>query len=78
MKAAVSIPDDIFGAAERLARKLRTSRSNLYARALAQFVARHDDDEVTASMNAALARIDQAPDAFAQEAARRVLRRVPW
>lgn len=78
MKAAVSIPDDIFDDAERLARKLHTSRSGLYARALAHFVAQHDDDEVTSSMNAALAQLDQSPDPFVKEAARRVLRRVQW
>ena len=48
MKTAVSIPDDVFEDAERLASRLRTSRSQLYARALAEFVARHDDDRAIA------------------------------
>jgi metal-responsive CopG/Arc/MetJ family transcriptional regulator len=34
MKTAISIPDDVFAAAERLARRLKKSRSELYSRAL--------------------------------------------
>ncbi|MEI7781203.1 MAG: hypothetical protein WCJ18_04660 [Planctomycetota bacterium] len=39
-----SIPDDVVEDAERLASRLKTSRSKLYACAIAEFVARHDDD----------------------------------
>ena len=45
MKTAISTPDDLFEDAERLAGKLQTSRSKLYARALSEFVARHNDDQ---------------------------------
>jgi metal-responsive CopG/Arc/MetJ family transcriptional regulator len=41
MKTAVSIPDDVFEEAERLAADLETSRSQLYSRALREFVSRH-------------------------------------
>src|SRR6266511_1777128 len=41
MKTAISIPDDVFEEAERLATELQTSRSQLYSRALQEFVARH-------------------------------------
>jgi predicted transcriptional regulator len=51
MKTAISIPDDVFEEAERLAGRLRTSRSQLDTRALAEFVARHDEDRVEAAMN---------------------------
>ena len=51
MKTAVSIPNDVFEEAERLAERLQTSRSQLYTRALAEFVAPHDDDRVAAAMN---------------------------
>lgn len=54
MKTAVSIPNDVFEAAERMAKRLQSSRSQLYTRALAEFVARHDDDRVTAAMNAVI------------------------
>ena len=78
MKAAVSIPDDVFQQGERLARHLHTSRSSLYARALSDFVVQHDEDHVTATMNSVLDEVGNEPDEFAQEAARRTLRHVEW
>jgi len=78
MKTAVSIPDDVFEEAERLAARLQTSRSRLYARALAEFAARHDDDRITAAIDEVVDEVGGAVDDFSREAARRVLRRVEW
>ena len=78
MKTAVSIPDDVFEDAERLATRLGTSRSQLYARALAEFVARHDDDRVTALMDQAVREAGVEADTFLQSAARQSLQRVEW
>ena len=47
MKTAISIQDDIFEAAEETARELRISRSELYARAVREFVARHSRENIT-------------------------------
>ena len=69
MKTVVSIPDDVFQDAERLASRLRPSRSQLYPRALAEFVARHDDDRVTALMDQAVREAGGDADAFLQAAA---------
>jgi metal-responsive CopG/Arc/MetJ family transcriptional regulator len=38
MKTAISIPDDLFKAAERIARRLGLSRSQLYQRAILHFL----------------------------------------
>lgn len=78
MKTAVSIPDDVFQEAERLAGRMQTSRSHLYTRALAEFVARHDDDRVAAAMNSVIDEVGAAIDDFTREAARQSLRRVEW
>jgi len=78
MKTAVSIPDDVFEEAERLASRLRTSRSQLYTRALAEFVARHDEDRVAAAMNTVIDEVGTALDDFTREAALQALRRVEW
>jgi predicted transcriptional regulator len=78
MKTAVSIPDPIFRATERLARRMKKSRSRLYSEALAEYVSRHSPDEVTETMNAALKEIGDAIDPFAAAAGRRVLERVEW
>jgi metal-responsive CopG/Arc/MetJ family transcriptional regulator len=52
MKVAISLPDPVFLAAERLARRLRVSRSQLYATALEEYVAEHDDARVTEQLDA--------------------------
>lgn len=78
MKAAVSIPDDVFQQGERLVRRLHTSRSRLYARALSDFVVQHDEDQVTTTMNRVIDEVGAEPDEFTRRAARRALRRVEW
>jgi metal-responsive CopG/Arc/MetJ family transcriptional regulator len=78
MKTAISIPDEIFEQAERLAKRLKRSRSEVYSRALAEYVARHAADQVTEDMNSALAAVDQTANRFTATAARRTLRRTEW
>jgi predicted transcriptional regulator len=78
MKAAVSIPDEVFEEGERLARRLQTSRSQLYARALAEFVVQHEEDKVTACMNRVLEDVGVEVEDFTRRAARRTLRHVEW
>jgi len=78
MKVAVSIPDDVFAEAESLAKQLRASRSEIYSRALGEFLGRHAPDRVTEQMNQVIASIGEKADPFSERAARRVLRRVEW
>jgi len=77
VKTAVSIPDDVFEDAERLARRLRHSRSQLYARALRELVARHEPDHVTTALDEVVAE-EPAADAFVTRAGRRVVERTDW
>ena len=51
MKTAISIPDDLFRAAERVAKRLGLSRSELYQRAVAAFLERQSDALVTDALN---------------------------
>lgn len=78
MKVAVSIPDDVFEEADRLAQRLKSSRSEVYARALAEFVGTHAPDRVTEAMDAAIDSVGDEPDEFTRAAARRVFDRVEW
>jgi metal-responsive CopG/Arc/MetJ family transcriptional regulator len=78
MKIAVSVPDDVFEEAERLARRMKRSRSEVYSRALAEYVARHTPDRVTEAMDRALAEISEPPDEFVRAASRRILKRSDW
>lgn len=78
MKTAVSIPDEVFEEAERLARRMKRSRSAVYSQALAEYVARHAPDRVTEAMDRALERIGEPADQFVRTAASRALRRSDW
>jgi hypothetical protein len=79
MKTAVSLPEAVFRGAERHARRTRKSRSQLYADALVEYLARHAPDDITEDMNAALDRLGPAaPDPFPARAAGRILRSVEW
>ena len=51
MKVEISLPDPVFRAAETLARKLRKSRSQLYAEAIAEYVGARGSKALTARLN---------------------------
>jgi len=78
MKTAVSIPDNVFKKAERLARRMKKSRSELFSNALAEYIARHAPDHVTETMDQVCAEIGLEPDPFVSAASRRVLERSEW
>lgn len=78
MKTAVSVPDEVFEQAERLARRMKKSRSQLFRHALEEYVARHAPDQVTEAMDAVCAEIDSEPDPFIAAASRRTLERSEW
>ncbi len=78
MKTAISLPDAVFVHAERLARRMRKSRSALYGEAILEFIARHDPDAITEAMDRVAEQIDTRPDAFAAAAARRTLAKSEW
>jgi hypothetical protein len=78
MKTAISIPDGVFRAAERYARRARKSRSQLYAEALSEYLVRHAPDEVTEAMNQVVAEITEPVDPFVAVAGTRILRHTEW
>jgi metal-responsive CopG/Arc/MetJ family transcriptional regulator len=78
MKVAVSIPDPLFEEAERVAQRLRIPRSQLYSRALGDFVQRHSGEEVTTRMDAALQRIGVSRDPEWEALGLEIMRREKW
>jgi metal-responsive CopG/Arc/MetJ family transcriptional regulator len=78
MKTAISIPDDLFAGAERLARKTKKSRSQLFSEAVREYIARHASDDVTDAMDRVCAKVGSTRDEFTSSAARRVLKRSEW
>lgn len=78
MKTAVSVPDDVFERAERLARRERRSRSEVYSAALREYVARHSPDEITDALNQVVADVGGTTDPFVGLAAARILETTEW
>ena len=78
MKTAVSIPDEVFRGAERIARRSRKSRSQVYSEALKEYLARHAPDEVTEAMDRVCATLEDLSDPFVTAAAHRILKRSEW
>jgi len=78
MKTAVSIPDKIFRAADRLAKRMGLSRSELYARALAALVRQEDESEVTAQLNRIYSTSDSALDPALAALPGKVLEKEDW
>jgi len=78
MKTAVSVPDEVFKSAERLARKSKKSRSQLFSDALREYVARHASDEVTEAMDRVCKDVGRTTDEFVSSAARRILENSEW
>ncbi|MEY4549677.1 MAG: hypothetical protein RL685_5872 [Pseudomonadota bacterium] len=82
MKTGVSIPDDVFERGEQTARRLKMTRSELYAKALNAYVDAHSPHAVTEAMNAALEQLApeeiEADVRVVRAGARQTMKRTPW
>ncbi len=78
MKTAVSIPDEVFLGAERLARREGRSRSAVYSAALREYVARHDPDDVVAALDKVVTEVGEGIDPFVEAASTRTLEAIEW
>jgi metal-responsive CopG/Arc/MetJ family transcriptional regulator len=78
MRIEISIPDEVFEDAEHLATDLRISRSDLYTRALREYIARHAPDQLTEVMNSVIEEVGSEVDEISHRAASRVLEQVDW
>jgi metal-responsive CopG/Arc/MetJ family transcriptional regulator len=78
MKTAVSLPDEVFQSADVLARKLKMSRSQLYATAVAEFVAKHRSGDVTARLDAVYSKAESRLDKRLRKAQANTLRASDW
>ena len=78
MKTAISLPDDLFKSGDSLAKRLGVSRSELYARALADFVAKYKASQLTQRLNAVYADEASHLDPAVVAAQARTLSRESW
>jgi metal-responsive CopG/Arc/MetJ family transcriptional regulator len=79
MKTEVSLPDEIFTVAEMLAKRLKVSRNQLYAKALDEYVSRHAPEVVTKALDRVCKRLGaQDENEFASAASRHILEKTEW
>lgn len=78
MKTAISLPDALFKSGDELAQRLGLSRSEVYARALAEYVAKYNGNDLTQRINAVCAKEDTSIDPALMRAQLEVLSRDPW
>lgn len=78
MKTAISLPDDLYRTGDALARRMGLSRSELYARALAEYIAKHRASQITRRLNAVYAAEDSHLDPAVARAQGKVLARERW
>lgn len=78
MKTAISLPNDLFATADAFAERESLSRSELIARALLEYLERHDQDRVTAQLDAMCAEVDTRLDPDLARAGHRVLEGNEW
>lgn len=56
MKTAISIPDNLFRDAEVTAKQLGLARSQLYVKAIKEFIEHHNKDYITEKLNSLYSR----------------------
>ncbi len=78
MKTAISVPDDIFQLSERLAKKLKVSRSAVFAMGVRKLGLEFDEDDLTARINAVCEEVDTSLDPFWKEVQSRTLPKDKW
>lgn len=78
MKTAISLPDGLFKTADDLASRMGVSRSQLYATALAEYVAKHQTRRVTERLDSVYAVEPSGVDADVKKGQRRAVQRTDW
>jgi metal-responsive CopG/Arc/MetJ family transcriptional regulator len=78
MKTAISLPDDLFEIAERLAAQRGISRSALYATALRAYIEAHAPDDLRERIDAFCIRVDTSLPEDLSGAARAALKSSDW
>ncbi|MEK7413056.1 MAG: ChpI protein [Planctomycetota bacterium] len=78
MKTVISLPDNVFKTADKLAAKLKVSRSQLYVMALEQFIRDNQETDITKRLNEFVEQHGQPIDPVFLDASMVDLRMVPW
>jgi len=62
MKTAISIPDNLFNEAEITAKQLGLARSQLYVKALKEFIEHHNKDKITEKLNVLYSQVNNGEE----------------
>lgn len=62
MKTAISVPNDVFELSEKLAKKLKVSRSQIFAMGVKKLAEDHDEEELVANINKVCEKVDTSVD----------------
>jgi len=78
MKTAISVPDDVFKLSEKLAKKLKISRSAVFAMGVKKLNDELDKEAMIARINKVCEEVDTSLDPVLKEYTRKKLREVEW
>jgi len=78
MKTAISVPDDVFQLSERLAKKLKVSRSKIFAMGVKKLGEEYDEEDIIAQINAVCDEVDTSLDPYWKEMQSRTLPKDKW
>jgi len=78
MKTAISVPNDVFELSERLAKKLKVSRSKIFAMGVKKLGEEYDDEDLIAKINRVCEKVDTSVDPVLRKYQSRILRKEKW
>lgn len=78
MKTAISVPNDVFELSERLAKKLKVSRSQIFAMGVKKLGEEYDEEDIIARINAVCEEVDTSLDPHWKKIQSRVLSKDKW
>ncbi len=78
MKTAISVPNEVFQLSEKLAKKLKVSRSAIFAMGVKKLAEEHDEDEIIAQINRVCEKVDTSLDPTVRQYQNRILQREKW
>lgn len=78
MKTAISVPDEVFELSEKLAKKLKVSRSAVFAMGVEKLKDDMDRNARIARINRVCDEVDTSVDPVLKEYTRRKLRNIEW
>ena len=78
MKTAISVPNEVFQLSEKLAKKLKVSRSAIFAMGVRKLAEEHDEDEIIAQINRVCEKVDTSLDPTVRQYQNRILQREKW